>query len=310
MRHPRPACRAAVPHLALLPVALAMLVVFGAACSRPVVTPPAPIVEPPRVVPPVVVAPSRTRVASTVRDARYDMRSIARVSRDSAGRTIEQRVESHALVSVSMQRADNGDFRGSGRIDSFTVVGPAAAVDPAVRAPLPVALERMMFDAVLDAQSLRVVARPLLANECDRPESGAMSLVRDVLLRLPSSVAAGDRWADSSITLVCRSGVPMAVRTLNAYVIERLDERAGRLELRRTQTTRMEGKLVSPWRTLEVAGSGSATQTVSVDVARGVVQRMNGTSTMTLQMTDRSRSNAPRTQRVVQQAELRVESRP
>lgn len=299
-------------HRHAIRIVVTILPLWSAACSRPVVTPPAPVVAPPPEAPPVVLAPTRTVVASSVRDARYEVRTIARVSRDSAGRSTEQRIESRALVTTSLQRAANGDFRGSGRIDSFTVRGPALAFDTTAKTQTsqPVSLDRMVFDAVLDAQSLRVVARPLLANECDRPETGAMSLAREVLVRVPTSVLAGDKWTDSSITLVCRSGVPIAVRVRSDYVIERIDTRTNVLLLRRSMVTRLDGKLTSTWRTLDVTGTGSGTQQIIVDMTRGTVQRIDGNSTVTMQVTERNRTNAPRTHRVVQHVELRVESRP
>ena len=132
---------------------------------------------------------------------------------------------------------------------------------------------------------------------------------REVLLRIPSSALAGDRWTDSTISIVCRTGVPIAVRLRSDYTVERVDERANTVLLRRAMTIRMDGKLVSTWRSLDVTGSGTGTQRVTVDAIRGTVVSIDGTSTVTMQMTDRNRSNAPRTQRVVQQVELRVVSR-
>ena len=294
------------------PIAVTLLALTGADCARPMVAPPAPVVEPPTVVAPAVVVPTRTAITGAVRDARYDVQTIARVSRDSAGRNTEQRIESRALVTVSFQRTATGDLRGSGRIDSFTVRGPALAFDAVNKTATttPVGLERMLFDAVLDTQSLRVVARPLLANECDRPETGAMALAREVLLRIPSSVLAGDRWTDSTISIVCRTGVPIAVRLRSDYTVERIDEGAHTVLLRRAMAIRMDGKLVSTWRSLDVTGTGTGTQRVTVDATRGTVLTIDGSSTVTLQVSDRNRSNAPRTQRVVQQVELRVASRP
>lgn len=299
-------------HRRTWPIAVTWFALTGAGCARPAVTPPAPVVEAPPVIPPLVVEPTRIAIATGVRDARYDVQTIARVARDSAGRSTEQRIESRALVTVSFQRTATGDFRGSGRIDSFTVRGPALAFDAATKTatPVPVGLERMLFDAVLDTQSLRVVARPVLANECDRPETGAMALAREVLLRIPSSALAGDRWTDSTISIVCRTGVPIAVRLRSDYTVDRIDERANTVLLRRALTMRMDGKLVSTWRSLDVTGTGTGTQRVTVDATRGAVLSIDGTSTVTLQMTDRNRSNAPRTQRVVQQVELRVVARP
>ena len=247
------------------------------------------------------IAPVLTLIAAEVRDARYDVRSLARVTSDSAGRPIEQSMTTSGVVSIALQRATDGAFRGSGRVDSFTVQMAATAMH----------LDSVFFDAILDATSLRVVTRPSLANECDRVETSATALARELLLRIPSSVQVGSRWMDSTIAFVCRSSVPIAVRTVNDYVVERIDsrEKNAMVHVRRAFTVRMDGKLASPWRPLEVSGVGSGVQQLLVDAVRGAVQSVNGTSTITLQLTDRHLPNSTRTQRVVQQVELKIERR-
>lgn len=265
----------------------------------------------PRVVPPVVlapvplsmeIAPTLTLIAAAVRDARYDVRSLARVTSDSAGRPIEQRTETSGVVTIALQRSADGAFRGNGRVDSFTVQMASEALR----------LDSVFFDAVLDATGLRVVTRPLLTNECDRSETSATALAREVLLRIPSTVQVGSRWVDSTIAFVCRSSVPLTVRTVNDYVVERIDgrEQNAMVHVRRAFTVRVDGKLASPWRPLDVSGVGSGSQRVVIDAARGAVQSLDGNSTITLQLSDRTRPNGARAQRVVQQVELTIQRRP
>ncbi len=248
------------------------------------------------------IAPVLAVIAAEVRDARYDVRSIARVTSDSAGRPIEQRITTSGVVTIALQRSADGAFRGSGRVDSFTVQMASEALR----------LDSVVFDAILDVTSLRVVTRPSLVNECDRAETSATALAREILLRVPSAVQVGARWVDSTIAFVCRSSVPIAVRTVNDYVVERIDSREKNtmVHVRRAFIVRMDGKLASPWRPLEVSGVGSGAQQIVIDAVRGAVQSLNGASTITLQLIDRSRASSARAQRVVQQVELKIERRP
>ena len=285
----------------------------GHAVAPPAVVAPTPI---PVALPVEAPVPSRIMVASAVAERRYDVRATARIERDSAGHREEQRVESHGVVTWSLQRSADGAMRGSGRVDSFavriegagapaptavTVSGASGAVS---RVPTSVA-----FDAVLDAMTVRVVTRPPLANECDRPESGATALVRDLLVRVPTSVVGGDRWRDSAVSIVCRVGIPITVRSQHEYVLERVEGVAANrtLYITRTTSTRLEGKLGSAWRALELTGSGRATDTARVDVTTGALVQLDGQGMLTLQLTDRSRPTTPRTQRITQQLTTHAE---
>jgi hypothetical protein len=72
------------------------------------------------------------------------------------------------------------------------------------------------------------------------------------------------------------------------------------LVVRRTSTTRMDGKSTSPWRAVEVGGSGTSTLVAHVSVKSRAGQRIADTGTLTLTVTDRSASAAARAQRVTQ----------
>ncbi len=287
----------------------------GRAAAPSVVITPAPV---PAAAPVAVVLPSRIAVASAVAERSYEVRATARIERDSAGHNDEQRVESRGVVTWSLRRAADGAVRGSGRVDSFAVRIEGAGAP--VPTPVPIsnvsgALSRVptsvAFDAVLDATTVRVVTRPPLANECDRPESSATALVRDLLVRVPTSVVSGDRWRDSSVSIVCRVGIPITVRSQHEYLLERVEGAAANMTLyiKRTTSTRLEGKLGSAWRALELTGSGSATDNARVDVTTGALLQLDGQGTLTLQLIDRSRPTTPRTQRITQQLTTHVESR-
>ncbi len=263
----------------------------------------------PETPPPVVIAAPRVAIAAAVATRQYDVRVSARVQRDSAGRKDEQRVESRGLVSMSLQRTADGALRSSGRVDSFAVRVEVAGVSApgASSAAAPAPLGPVSFDAVLDGLRLLVATRPPLANECDRPEAGATALVRDLVVRIPATLSEGDRWRDSTVSIVCRVGIPITVRTQSEYEARRIEQGASgaTVTVRRQTSTRMEGKLASAWRALELTGSGTGSDEVRVDATSGALLQLEGEGTLTLQLTDRSRGT-PRMQRVVQQLTVRA----
>ncbi len=308
----------------MVTVAVALgLMAAVSACSRAVTPLPAPAPTPAEPVPTPVVVPALVRASlpATVTERRYEVRSNARVQRDSAGRMDEQRVETTGFVSLSLQRAADGALRGSGRVDSFAVRVDGAPPPPPVMTTLPSGVTQVggtsrppgsvPFDAILDGVSIRIVTRPPLANECDRPEAGATALVRDLLVRIPRSVAVGEQWRDSTASIVCRAGIPITVRSAHRYVMLRIEGEGATSSVivQRSTTTRLDGVLQSSWRALELTGTGTGREEARVEISSGALQQLRGDGTMTLQVTDRSRPGAARTQRVSQQLTTEVNLR-
>ena len=63
-----------------------------------------------------------------------------------------------------------------------------------------------------------------------------------------------------------------------------------------------------PWRALEVTGTGTATLEIRVAVLTGAVRAMEGSSTLTLSVTDKTASTAVRAQQVTQRVSLRAQA--
>ena len=224
-----------------------------------------------------------------------------------AGVSDEQRVDTRALVSMSFERTATGALRGSGQVDSFTVRSSIA--DSPTPAPLtaaaPSRVSLLLIDAFIDSTSLRVVARPPLANECDRPEVSAMQLARELLVRVPDGVGEGDQWRDSTVTLVCRSGVPLTVYTITHSTLATVSRET--LVVRREMTTRLEGKGGSAFRAFDLVGTGSGSQRLEIAARTGILETLQGSSTLTMQLTERIPPGTPRSQQVLQRVELRAE---
>ena len=224
-----------------------------------------------------------------------------------AGVSDEQRVDTRALVSMSFERTATGALRGSGQVDSFTVRSSIA--DSPTPAPLtaaaPSRVSLLLIDAFIDSTSLRVVARPPLANECDRSEVSAMQLARELLVRVPDGVGEGAQWRDSTVTLVCRSGVPLTVYTITHSTLATVSRET--LVVRREMTTRLEGKGGSAFRAFDLVGTGSGSQRLEIAARTGILETLQGSSTLTMQLTERIPPGTPRSQQVLQRVELRAE---
>jgi len=282
---------------------IAALVMF-AACGGPALTPavpsplPAPATSPaPEVTPSRVLLPSRLPVTT------WRVQSVARVRVTGGGvsgaAADEQRVETTGLVSWSADRQTTGALRATGQVDSFTV---RTSFDAQRGTMMPSAPAMVLLEGTLDSALTRIATRPPLANECDRPEAGAASLARDLLVRVPNGASAGDRWKDSLVTLICRSGVPLTVYTTIISRLETLavDQRVVRREL----TSRLEGKGGSAFRALELTGTAQGSQRVEIAPQRGTVERLEGSRTLTLTAIERLPGAPPRTQQIVQRTEL------
>lgn len=229
-----------------------------------------------------------------------------------AGLSDEQRIDTRALVSMSFARSAAGALRGSGQIDSFSVRSSiteriaesakqlAATVVAAQARPTP-----LLIDALIDSMSLRVVTRPPLVNECDRPEVSAMQLARELLVRIPDGVEENDQWRDSTVTLVCRNGMPLTVYTTTRSTLEKMSRET--LVVKRDISTRLEGKGGTAFRAFELVGSGSGSQRLEIAASSGLLERLQGTSTLTMQVVERIPPGTPRLQQVLQRVELRAE---
>lgn len=280
------------------------VVAILAACGGPALTPaaPSPVPEPAASPAPVAV-PARVTLPARLPVTTWRVQSIARVKVTGGGvsgaAADEQRVETSGLVSWSADRQPWGALRATGHVDSFTV---RTSFDTQRGTMLPAVPVMVLVEATLDSAFARVATRPPLANECDRPEVGAAALARDLLVRVPNGSSVGYWWKDSSVTLVCRSGVPLTVYTSVNSRLEKMS--ADQLVVRREITSRLEGKGRSAFRALELTGTASGVQKVEIAPQRGTVERLEGTGTLTLTAIERLPGTPARTQQIVQRTEL------
>ena len=209
---------------------------------------------------------------------------------------------------MSFDRMVTGALRGSGQVDSFTVRSsiaespgpPSVTTSTSIRPS-----SSLLIDALIDSTILRVVSRPPLANECDRPEVSAMQLARELLVRIPDGVVEGSQWRDSTVALVCRNGVLLTVYTTTRSTLTKMSRDT--LLVTREHRTTLEGKGGTAFRAFEVVGTGSGSQRLEIAALTGILEHLIGTSTLTLQVVERIPPGIPRSQQVLQKVEIRAE---
>lgn len=211
----------------------------------------------------------------------------------------EQRIVTDARIAWSADRRPDGGLRGRGTVERFAVRMPGDSLPSSQGLVASVVLE-----ALLDSVTARVTTRPLLANECDRPESAAAALAREFLVRVPDGVTEASQWRDSSATIVCRSGVPMTVYSVVESRVEAMTD--DRMRIRRRITQKLSGVGGSAFRGFEIRGAGSGTQRLIVSLPSLTLLSLEGESRLELQVGERLPGSPMKQQSVTQRVELRA----
>lgn len=295
---------------------------FVGGCT-PAVTPlpgparaPTPVERPAEVVRPaarVLLAPGHETV-------RYTVRSRSQLTQDSAGTPIVEQLEATAFVSFALTRLGDPTstvpmgLRGTGRVEEFVLTpttrlfnarssAPAGVTQPPEYPRLPLTVP---FEALVEGSTARVSSTPPLANECDRPETGATAMARELLVRLPGALAAGSAWTDTARVFVCRGGLPVTVHTIASNRVTAVDDSpdgpATRIRVVRSLTVRADGAQTSAWRKVTVQGRGQGRQELVVSAPAGVIQELRGESETVFDVRDSARPNDGE-QRITQRVE-------
>lgn len=286
---------------------------------------------PPQVALPAPQAPQETPVRvhlpAIVPRATWHVSSVARISINSGDPEVDGRASSSeehattsALVSWALDRTSPGVLRGTGEIDSFTVHSTIDTIFNHVSKPTP-ALNQddatassgqpaavssfILLDAVLDSLTHRVVTRPARSSGCDLPEAAATELAGQLLMRIPDNLAADDHWRDSTVSVICRAGIPITVTTVVESSIESLEH--GRLTVVRAIRSLIQGNGGSAFRAFELSGQSTGRQRVFLTISSGIVESLEGESTMTLTVSERIPTGVPRIQKVLQNVDLKAE---
>jgi hypothetical protein len=252
--------------------------------------------------PPPVAVVSTWRPAYPTTPVAYRVQVDTRLARDSAGSREDAPVQTTARVAIAWPSVSGGARRVQGRVSEFVIGGSDRIADPAVRAAPLVAT----FEGSVDSVAVRVSLVPALANECDAPQTAALALARELLVRWPAALTIGQTWRDSSVTFVCRGGVPMTSRVRARYEV-RGGADSSALDVVRVAEVDLSGEVRQPFRAVRVRGRGTGEHHFFLDRASGMLSRVEGSSTTELSVIDAARGGE---QRVRQTATFRAQREP
>ena len=293
MRHPR-----RLTSLALVATGLAMgaLAACGprAPATRPAPSPTAaPMPAAPAPLPaaaPVTPGASRWSVAWSPGFSSYLVTSQAavHVEGDSLGpRDDSVSTRARLTMRVSPESAPDGVVV---TVDSFLVSARRGApMAPALAFPL-------VFQAQIDPARLRIAFLPvqsMIGQPCTGPGATLLALARDLSPGLPSPLERGQRWSDTTTTLLCRSGVPLTVTSRHEWTVEGEVDSIGRVfvRLRRETESTIAGTGSGRRTGASIEGTSRASGAYLLDAAAGRLQAATVTSTAELRV--RERPEAP-----------------
>lgn len=162
----------------------------------------------------------------------------------------------------------------------------------------------LLFPVTFSATSARRDAQPQFvqpdAAACDA-RAAVVQAMRETWLLPPAQLDIGTRWQDSSVYPVCRDGIVLEVTSVRDYVVtgaELLDDRLA-LRVERRSRAALEGRGLQFGDSVTVRGTATGLATLMLSPDAAVVLRGEGTSTLTMELQGRRR-----TQQLVQTGAL------
>lgn len=291
-------------------VAVCALALVTACASGPSGAPPAAAPAPKTATPTPAAAPASWGFAHAPGRVVYDVRSESTVERSGDGATEREPVTSTARVRFDLAPGGAGDaLTIDGAVESYNVsaggrvAAPVSQLSSAIpfrgswrtRGTAPARLEPTPGSAGAGAA----------ADSCDSPAAAALSVARELLVSVPPSLAPGTRWQDSTAVLVCRSGVPIATRTLYQYEVRGRESFGGgdAIHVRRRSTGTLVGQPTPRARVASLNGTTEGTAELYFDPAGG--RYLGGTADSKTQLVLRV-GRADAEQKLVQQTRQTV----
>jgi hypothetical protein len=225
-----------------------------------------------------------------------DQRAVLSILSDTGIRT--DTVSSHTEVVFAAAPAATGL---SGTVNVFAVASSGhspAATPTALAIPF-------SFRADYSARGSQLAfSAPRDSSTCASAALAALQSLRDLWFRPPDTLHAGSTWADSSIYVVCRDGVPLHATARRAFRVSGVSERGGRrlLTIERISRTTLEGNGFQFGAAVSVSGSGSGELVYDLDPGSGEIVAAKGWSSLDFAF----RTGSIRGQYVRQAVEIRI----
>ena len=146
-----------------------------------------------------------------------------------------------------------------------------------------------------------------ISSSCDSMEEAARSLAADTYLSIPVSLEQGHEWNDSTVSGLCRGGIPLTATRASRYrIIEIRQTRDSTIaRIARQTILSLGGSGLQGTRRITVRGDGSSEATLSYDVRGGRFLESTGQSLLQLTF-----ETIQQTERVVQRSTSSVRLRP
>jgi hypothetical protein len=205
-------------------------------------------------------------------------------------------VFSHAEVAFTSFAATG---RVTGWLSVFRVKGPAHEPTIPVGLVLPFA-----FSADYPAHGRQLVFSTAGAGApCASSGLAVAQSFRDLWFQPPDTLRLGTTWDDSASYIICRDGIPLRAIVQRTFHITGVEERAGRLALllSRSSRTAIEAEAQLPGEAISVSGSGTGEFSYAIDPSSGEILSASGSAMFDLMFRSRFRR-----QRVHQVSDTRL----
>lgn len=265
-------------YAALVTITLASML----GCPSPRAAPDRPGAPPaPEAAPPIVRSPGRWTLERDTGFTRYHIRNSATISL--AGDTVVAPNSLSTVMVVSVTVGDAVDnLKLTGSIDSVVVQRGARISNSDSAPPLPIFLE-----GVLDRQGgvleLRNISLPT-DSLCGTSLDPVVAMTRDLFVRLPSRLASGMTWQDTTRSTSCRGRIPVSTTTVASYTVlgEQFMEQHSLLAVSRNISLLLEGSGMQFGRAATVQGSGSGSGMLLIDPKNAALVESRTQSTITV----------------------------
>lgn len=221
----------------------------------------------------------------------------------------EYQVEQHALVTTTTDSGARDDSvsltvtasvrntpaRGvAGLVRGILVRAPGVALQPLAGVIVPYAFSAPA--SLRETEEPLSLVAPAGGNPCLSPGQFALGSLRDIVFRVPDSLAVGVQWADSGGFATCRDGVRLDIRNHRAFRIAGYERRGDRdlLLVDRAVRTSVRGESVRGDDTTRVEGAGRGSLRYELDAVTGDVESGSGTAVLDLVVRGRDRSERAR----------------
>jgi hypothetical protein len=121
--------------------------------------------------------------------------------------------------------------------------------------------------------------RPPVERPCAVALAAPVALARELLILPPSALAVGTTWSDTTVTTLCRGGVPVTTTAVQRFTVlgsTRIDGDEA-VAIERSSESTISGTTRLRGRTVAVSGSGRGRATFYASVERGAILGADGT---------------------------------